>query len=72
MLIEVRCKSCGKPVGRHWDAYVEKFEELKKEMDEREDRKQALDFVGFERVCCRQVFMGHVDNMTLISEFKRH
>jgi len=45
---------------------------IKKEMDESEARKQALDFVGFERVCCRQVFMGHVDNMTLISEFKRH
>ena len=65
MIIPVRCISCGKPIGHLW-------EEFKKRVEEKgEDSKKVLDELGLERYCCRSIFLGQVDNLELISKFKK-
>ncbi|MFA7707811.1 MAG: DNA-directed RNA polymerase subunit N [Candidatus Pacearchaeota archaeon] len=64
MIIPVRCISCGKPVGHLW-------EEFKKRTESGEDSKKVLDELGLERMCCRSIFLGQVDNLELINKFKK-
>ncbi len=63
-MIPIRCYSCGKPVGHLWEEYQER---LKKG----EDRKKILDDLGLDRYCCRSLFMGHVDFIDEVNEFRR-
>lgn len=63
MIIPVRCMTCGKPVGHL-------FEEYKKRTDAGEDRGKVMTELGLKRYCCRQLFMGHVDLMKEIGQFK--
>lgn len=64
MIIPVRCWSCGKPIGQLWESYLEKLEKG-------EDKKKVLDELGLERYCCRAVFMGHVDLIDTVAQFKK-
>ena len=64
MIIPVRCFSCGKPIGHLW----EKYNELTKV----DGKKKALDSVGLERMCCRGVFLGQVDLLETVAEFKKN
>ncbi len=65
MIIPVRCISCGKPVGHLWEKY--------KQMVDKDlvDKKEALDKLGLKRYCCRALFLGHIDLMDTISQYKR-
>lgn len=63
MMIPVRCISCGKPVGHL-------YEEYKKRTEAGEDRGKIMDELGLKRFCCRQLFMGHVDLIKEIAQFK--
>ncbi len=65
MIIPIRCISCGKPVGHLWEKYQEK---LKKG----EDRKKVMDELGLERYCCRALFLGHVDLVDTVANFKKY
>jgi DNA-directed RNA polymerase subunit N (RpoN/RPB10) len=47
-----------------WESYLEKLEKG-------EDRKKALDELGLERYCCRAIFMGHVDIIDTVAQFKK-
>ena len=62
-MIPVRCISCGKPVGHL-------YEEYKKRTEAGEDRGKIMDELGLKRFCCRQLFMGHVDLIKEIAQFK--
>ncbi len=64
MIIPVRCYSCGKPVGHLWEQYLEK---LKKG----ETKKAAMDSLGLKRYCCRALFLGHVDLIDVVAQFKK-
>jgi len=64
MMIPIRCWSCGKPVGHLWEDYKERIEKG-------EERKKVLDELGLERYCCRALFLGHVDLVSTIAEFKK-
>ena len=64
MIIPIRCWSCGKPVGHLWQDYLDK-------LGKGEDRKKILDELGLERYCCRAVFLGHVDLIDTVAEFKK-
>lgn len=64
MIINVRCFSCGKPIGHLWEQY-------KKRVEAGEAPKKVLDELGLERYCCRAVFLGHVDLLPLTSKFKK-
>ncbi|MCH7756596.1 MAG: DNA-directed RNA polymerase subunit N [Nanoarchaeota archaeon] len=64
MIIPIRCWSCGKPIGQLWGSYLEKLEKG-------EDKKKAMDELGLERYCCRAVFLGHVDLIDTVAQFKK-
>ena len=63
MIIPVRCFSCGRPIGHLWEKYLEKTQT--------EDRKKVLDSLGVERMCCRSIFLGHVDLLETTAKFKK-
>lgn len=63
IIIPPRCFSCGKVVGHL-------YEEFKRRIEAGEDRKKVLDDLGLKRYCCRQLFLGHVDLLREISQFK--
>ncbi len=64
MIIPVRCFSCGKVIGHLW-------EEFKKKIDAGEDMEKVLNELGLKRYCCRQLFMGHIDLLKEIAQFKK-
>lgn len=63
MIIPVRCFTCGKPIGHLWEKYLEKLKT--------EDRKKVMDDLGLERMCCRAIFLGHVDLIDTAARFKK-
>lgn len=64
MIIPIRCFSCGKPIGHLW-------EEFKQRAAKGEDKKKVLDELGVERYCCRSAFIGQVDMVETIAQFKK-
>jgi len=64
MIIPIRCFSCGKPIAHLWNSYKER-------VIKGENRKKILDELGLERYCCRSMFLGHVDLIDTIAEFKK-
>lgn len=64
MIIPIRCWSCGKPIAHLWEQYLE---DIKKT----DDRKAALDKAGLERYCCRAMFLGHVELIDTVAQFKK-
>jgi len=64
MIIPIRCFSCGKPLAHLWAEFNQRVEKG-------EDKKKVLDELGLERMCCRSVFLGQVDNLELINKFKK-
>ena len=64
MIIPIRCISCSKPVGHLWEEYQEAIQKS-------ENSKKALDAIGLERYCCRSLFMGHVDLIDVIGNYKK-
>ena len=64
MIIPIRCQSCGKPVGHLWEKYT-------KELEKGKNPKEVLDKLGLDRYCCRALFLGHVDLLDTVAQFKR-
>lgn len=63
IIVPVRCTTCGKVIGHLWKKYNER-------MEKGEDGKRVLDSLGLARYCCRQTFMGHIDLLKEVSQFK--
>jgi DNA-directed RNA polymerase subunit N len=63
MIIPPRCLTCGKIVGHLYADY-------KKRIEAGENGEKVLDELGLKRFCCRQLFLGHVDLLKEISQFK--
>ncbi|MGE0792615.1 MAG: DNA-directed RNA polymerase subunit N [Candidatus Woesearchaeota archaeon] len=64
MIVPIRCMSCGKPIGHLW-------EDFKKRVEQGEERKTVLDELGLDRYCCRAIFLGHVDLIDTVANFKK-
>ena len=64
MIIPIRCMTCGKPVGHLWERF-------RKEVDGGASPKSVLDSLGFDRYCCRALFLTHVDMTDKIGQFKK-
>lgn len=64
MIIPIRCWSCGKPIAQCWEEYEERTKKG-------EPAKDVLDELGLERYCCRAMFLGHVDLIDTIAQFKK-
>jgi len=63
MIIPVRCFTCGKVVGHL-------YTEFKRRIEAGEDAEKVLNELGLKRYCCRQLFLGHIDLLKEISQFK--
>ena len=63
VIVPVRCITCGKVIGHLWQKY-------KESMEKGEDGKKVLDSLGLARYCCRQTFMGNIDLLKEVSQFK--
>lgn len=63
MIIPVRCFTCGKPVGHL-------YEKFKKRIEKRENGEKILNELGLKRYCCRQLFLGHINLLKEIDQFK--
>ena len=64
IIINIRCWSCGKPVAHLWASYKER-------VAKGEDPGKVMTELGLERYCCRAMFMGNVELLQEISQFKR-
>ncbi len=64
MLIPIRCFTCGKPIGQHWEEY-------QRQVKKGTSPKTVLDKLGLERYCCRTVFLTHQDMIKHIGRFKK-
>ncbi len=64
MLIPIRCWTCGKPIAQLWEKYKEK-------VDKGAPSKDVMTELGIERYCCRAMFLGNVDMMDTIAQFKK-
>ena len=65
MLVPVRCFTCGKPVAEYW-------EEFKSKTASGEDAGKVLDSLGFQRYCCRRMFLSQADLMHEIKPYARY
>lgn len=64
MIIPIRCFSCGKPIAKDWDEYT-------KRINKGENAKKVLDSLGYERYCCRRMFLAQVDLIDTIMKYKK-
>lgn len=64
MIIPIRCMSCAKPLAHLWKDYKDRTAKG-------ENPKKVMDELGLERYCCRALFLGHVDLLKDIMEFKK-
>jgi len=63
MEFPVRCFTCGSVIGH-------KFEEYKTEIKEK-NPDVVLDELGFDRYCCRRMFLSHVDLLQHVLRYPR-
>ncbi|MBW3019007.1 DNA-directed RNA polymerase subunit N [Candidatus Woesearchaeota archaeon] len=64
MIIPVRCWSCGKPIAQLYEEFVQRVKKG-------ESAKEVMDSLGLERYCCRSMFMGQIDLMSTVAQFKK-
>ena len=65
MMINIRCWSCGKPIGHLWEEFNERSLAG-------ESKKKIMDDLGLQRYCCRSSILGHVDLIETASKFKKY
>ncbi|MFW5746267.1 MAG: DNA-directed RNA polymerase subunit N [Nanoarchaeota archaeon] len=63
MIIPIRCKSCGKPIGHLHEEYLEK--------SRKEDPAKVMDQLGLKRYCCRSHFIGYANLIETTAQFKK-
>ena len=64
MIINPRCFSCNRPISHLWQKYKERTEKG-------EDPNKVMNDLGLTRYCCRAMFLGQVDLLKDIAEFKK-
>ena len=64
MIIPVRCFTCGKPVSQYYSKFKER-------VAAKEEPSKVLDSLGLSRVCCRSLFVGHVELVETIGKFQK-
>jgi len=65
IIIPIRCFSCGKPIAHLWEEYNERIKKG-------ESKKAVMDSLGLKRYCCRAIFLGHVDLIDTVAQFKKN
>ena len=54
MLIPVRCFTCNKVIGGHYEKFCER-------VAKGENAAEVMNDLGIERYCCRRIYMAHTD-----------
>ena len=65
MIIPIRCFTCGKLIANNWEEYSRRVIEAGESSD------KVLDELGYNRYCCRRMFVTHQDLMREISSFSQ-
>jgi DNA-directed RNA polymerase subunit N len=63
-MFPVRCFTCGKVIGHLWEDY-------QRRVASGEDPKQVLDSLNVTRICCRRMFISHVDYIDELLSYSR-
>jgi len=63
MEFPIRCFTCGGVVGHAYDEY--------KELIKEKSPQEALDILGFDRFCCRRMFLSHVELIESVMKYPR-
>ena len=71
MIIPVRCFTCGKVIGNRWEYYLKKKAEYSQSEEDsyidifnpdiETPEFKALHDCKLKRICCRRMFLTHVD-----------
>jgi DNA-directed RNA polymerase subunit N len=64
LMFPVRCFTCGKVIGHLWEDY-------QRRVASGEDPKQVLDSLNVTRICCRRMFISHVDYIDELLSYSR-
>jgi len=65
MIIPVRCFSCGKVVGEH-------YEEFQKRTAKGETAEKVMDDLGINRYCCRRMILSNVNIIDDLIKYSVH
>jgi DNA-directed RNA polymerase subunit N len=63
MIVPIRCFSCGKVVGEHYEEYL-------KRVQKGENPEKVLDDLGIKRSCCRRTIFSQADLIEKIMKYK--
>lgn len=78
MIIPIRCFTCGHVLADKWNYYVKRCKELENEQKDQDKaeldpdhfdktiRQKVFEELGLDRICCRRMFLGHVDMIDTI------
>ncbi|MGM0591562.1 MAG: DNA-directed RNA polymerase subunit N [Halobacteriota archaeon] len=64
MMIPVRCFTCGKVIGEHWEEYKART------IEGDEDAEVVLNDLGITRHCCRRMLVSHKDLVDVVSPYQ--
>ncbi|KAI5169127.1 DNA-directed RNA polymerases I, II, and III subunit RPABC5 [Pancytospora epiphaga] len=64
MIIPVRCFTCNKEISSRYSQYLDKRRNGA-------PADVALDEVGMTRICCRRMYLGHVDIADQLLNFEK-
>jgi DNA-directed RNA polymerases I, II, and III subunit RPABC5 len=62
MIIPIKCFTCNNVIGHLW----EKYQELIKT----KSNNEALNEINFSRICCRRMFLSHVETCDILLKYK--
>ena len=61
MIIPVRCYTCGKCISNKYEFFKKRVNEKKLVNKEELDKPSVIDELGYQKYCCRKIFLGHID-----------
>ncbi|MFH1306430.1 MAG: DNA-directed RNA polymerase subunit N [Candidatus Micrarchaeota archaeon] len=64
MYFPIRCFTCGAPIAHHWEDYISRVKAGEKPAD-------VLDDLGVKRICCRRMFISHVEIMDKVAKYDK-
>ncbi|MEM4367732.1 MAG: DNA-directed RNA polymerase subunit N [Candidatus Anstonellales archaeon] len=64
MYFPIRCFTCGKVIGHLYEKYLDGISSGK-------DKGKVLDSLNIKRICCRRMFLSHVDISQKIIKYRK-
>ena len=63
MIFPVACFGCSKRIGRYWNRYLGLLRNGT-------SKKNALNQLGMTRICCRRMFLSHIEAIDVHLDFQ--